>query len=284
MKVLITGANGQLGQDIVKLCKAKNFQYVAAGSKTLDITDRIRVNELIHDESPDVIINCAAYNAVDLAEQEWKKAYVVNGLAVKHLALAANKYGSMLVHYSSDFVFDGNANRPYTIADAPHPINKYGESKLMGERLLHELCERYFLIRTSWTFGQGNTNFAQKVIDWSREQEEHSVVDDQIGSPTYTVDLAKATIDLIATQSFGLYHITNSGICSRYEWAKYILHQIRWNGILYPAKSFDYKTAAAKRPVYSALDNFGTEEVIGYSLPIWQDATTRYLKEIGLIS
>lgn len=282
MKVLITGAKGQLGQDMTTLCMSRGFTCIAADSKTLDITNRKCVDEFVRLHCPDVIINCAAYNAVDLAEEEWKKAFLVNGLGVKNLALAANEHSSVLVHYSTDYVFDGRIERPYTIADTPHPISRYGESKLLGENLLRDLCDRYFLIRTSWVFGKGNSNFVLKLLDWSRDKTELSVVDDQISSPSYTVDLAKVTLDLIPTQSYGLYHCTNSGICSRYDWAQYILQLIKWKGVLHRAKSSDFKTAA-QRPEHSVLDNFGTDETLGYTLPSWQDATTRYMNDIGRI-
>jgi dTDP-4-dehydrorhamnose reductase len=282
MKILITGAKGQLGQDMVKECQARNIPYIAADSKTLNISDRTSVDEFVNVHRPEVIINCAAYNEVDLAEKDWKKAFSVNGLGTKNLALAANKYDSTLVHFSTDYVFDGRNDRPYTIADNPHPISRYGESKLLGENIVRDLCEHYFLIRTSWVFGKGNSNFARKILEWCRDKSELSIVDDQISSPTYTVDLAKATLDHLATNSFGLYHCSNSGICSRYEWAQFILQHVGWKGVLRRAKSSDFKTAA-QRPVYSALDNFGTEETLGYMLPTWEDATTRYMKEIEVI-
>jgi dTDP-4-dehydrorhamnose reductase len=249
----------------------------------LDITDRTRVHTFVCSHHPDVIINCAAYNAVDLAEQEWKKAFAVNGLGVKNLALSANECGSVLVHYSTDYVFDGRQDRPSTIADPPHPLSRYGESKLLGENFVRDLCQHSFLIRTSWVFGKGNVNFAQKILDWSKEKTELFVVDDQVSSPTYTVDLAKATLDLVPTYSFGLYHCTNSGFCSRYDWADYILRQSGWKGVVHRAKSSDFKTAA-QRPTFSALDNFGTGEILGYLLPSWQNATTRYMREIGEIT
>lgn len=282
MKVLITGANGQLGQDITRLCKTKDIPCYAADSKVLDITSKKRVDEMIRTYSPDVIINCAAYNAVDLAEKEWKNAFMVNGFGVKNLALAANEQGSILVHYSTDYVFDGKSDRPYTIIDPVHPVNRYGESKLFGEQVVRDLCNGSYLIRTSWVFGKGKTNFVLKMLEWCQGKTEIPVVDDQISAPTYTVDLAKATLDLISTRSFGLYHITNSGNCSRYDWGRYIVAQTGWNGTLHKVKSDTFRTAA-QRPGYSVLDTFGTEETLGYTLPTWQDATLRYLKEIGVI-
>jgi|WetSurMetagenome_2_1015567.scaffolds.fasta_scaffold06498_7 dTDP-4-dehydrorhamnose reductase len=283
MKILITGANGQLGREISGLCRTRNIPFVAADSKTLDITRKKAVRDILCAHSPDVIINCAAYNAVDLAETEWEKAFLVNGTGVKNLALAANEYGCRLVHYSTDYVFDGKKPRPYTIVDQPNPVNRYGESKLLGEMNVRDLCDAYYLIRVAWVFGKGNTaNFASKVLEWSRSKKEIAVVDDQVSTPTYTPDLAKATLDLLATDSFGLYHMTNSGSCSRFEWARTILDRIQWKGKLTAAKSADFRTAA-ERPGYSVLDNFGTKEVLGYSLPPWQDATTRYLQETGVI-
>jgi dTDP-4-dehydrorhamnose reductase len=283
MKVLVTGAQGQLGQDIVNQCTIRGIECKATNSKTLDITDQKSVNAMVKTHKPDIIFNCAAYNAVDLAEEEWRKAFSVNGLGVKHLALAANEYGCVLVHYSTDYVFDGKNNRPYTVVDTPHPISRYGESKLFGENIMRDLCHHYFLIRVSWLFGKGNTNFVSKVLDWSREKTEIAVVDDQISSPTYTVDLAKATLDLVSTHSFGFYHITNTGACPRYDWALYILEKAGWAGRLLKVKSSEFKTPA-HRPAYSVLDNFGTNETLGYALPSWQDATSRYLREIGVIA
>jgi dTDP-4-dehydrorhamnose reductase len=283
MKVLVTGAHGQLGQDIVNQCRIQGIKCTAASSKTLDITDQKSVNGMIKTYNPDIIFNCAAYNAVDLAEDEWHKAYSVNGLGVKHLALAANEYGSVLVHYSTDYVFDGKSSRPYTVADTPSPISRYGESKLFGENIVRDLCNHYFLIRVSWLFGKGNTNFVSKVLDWSHEKSEISVVDDQVSSPTYTVDLAKASLDQVSTHSFGLYHITNAGACPRYDWARYILEKTGWTGKLLNVKSKVFKTPA-QRPAYSVLDNFGTSETLGYGLPSWQDATSRYLREAGVLA
>ena len=282
MKILITGANGQLGRDITGLCLTRDIPCITADSKALDITNINKVREMVSAHAPDIIINCAAYNAVDMAEKEWERAFLVNGAGVKNLALAANECGSVLVHYSTDYVFDGKQKRPYTIVDQPQPLSRYGESKLLGEQNIRDLCERYYLIRVAWVFGKGNTtNFVSKVIEWSRRKE-ISVVDDQVSSPTYTVDLAKATLDLVTSNSFGLYHITNSGSCSRYDWAQNILEQLSWDGKLSRAKSQDF-SSPARRPEYSVLDNFGTKEILGYSLPGWEVATTRYLRELGVV-
>jgi dTDP-4-dehydrorhamnose reductase len=278
MNVVITGAGGQLGQDLQKECSGRGIPYIAADSHALDITNSSGVLDFIKQNSPDLIINCAAYNAVDQAENEWQRAFQVNGLGVRNLALAARKVDAILVHYSTDYVFDGQKTVPYTIADFPNPVSMYGRSKLLGEQVIRDLAERFFLIRTSWVFGVGNINFAGKILEWSRGQDLLRIVDDQVSAPTYTKDLARATLDLAATGHYGLYHITNSGSCSRYGWARFILETIGWNGSLLPAKSGDFPTPA-RRPSYSVLDNFGSREVLGYELPSWEKATLDYLNE-----
>ena len=283
MSLLITGAGGQLGQDIAKACQIQGIPFIAADSKTLDITRSQDVTVFLK-ARPDIetIINCAAYNAVDEAEREWKKAFLVNGIGVRNLVHAANSCHATLVHFSSDYVFDGKLARPYTIIDQPHPLSWYGASKLLGEQVVRDLADRYFLIRVSWVFGRGNVNFAKKVIEWGRGKEELSIVADQVAAPTYTRDLAPAVLKLLSSGQYGLYHITNSGWCSRYDWARYILDKVGWNGRLVPAKSEDF-TLPAKRPPFSVLDNFGSDEVLGYTLPSWQDATDRFLKELEMI-
>ena len=282
MKVLITGANGQLGMDISDLCRRNGHDVTACGSKELDITRYDAVTETVQNLRPDIIINCAAFNAVDLAESEWEKAFLVNGIGPKNLSLAANNVNAVLVHYSTDYIFNGKTSRAYTIADHPDPISRYGESKLLGEQEVLRHAKNYYLIRVSWVFGLGNINFVKKVLEWSDKSDSITVVDDQIASPTYTRDLAKATLDLIQTDRFGLYHCTNTGHCSRFDFAAYILQQVGWSGELIPGKSTDFLTPAS-RPEFSVLDNFGLKQVIGYNLPSWQDATERFLHEIGRI-
>ena len=282
MKFLLTGVNGQLGQDFRKLLQENFVDYIAAGSKDLDITSLKSVTKFISTSPVDVIVNCAAYNAVDLAETQWQNAFAVNGLGVRNLALAAKRTGSLLVHFSSDYVFDGDQKRPYTIADHPRPICRYGESKLLGEQFIRDIGSRFILIRTSWVFGRGNDNFVKKVIAWSKNKDEIRVVEDQVASPTYTADLSRVTLDLVKSEAYGIYHVSNSGYCSRHEWAADILGKIGWDGNLIPAKSGEFNSPA-QRPPFSALDNYGTPETLGYSLPDWQDATTRFLMEMGAL-
>jgi len=321
MKLLITGANGQLGQDLQKECDRREIEYIAtdylAGRALhvahesesindvpramsheqnadstnppicqpanllthLDITDLKSVREIVSQNSPDAIINCAAYNAVDKAEEDWKNAFSVNAIGPKNLAIAASEHGIPLMHFSTDYVFDGKKGSPYFVWDKPKPLSKYGQSKLYGEQLVSLFTNRCFIVRLSWVFGVGNTNFVKKILEWSKEKDELKVVDDQISSPAYTVDLSRAILDLLSTGCYGIYHMTNTGHCSRYDWAKYILELSGWKGRLISAKSSEFKTAD-QRPEFSAMDTFPLEETIGYELPHWIDATERFIDSI----
>jgi dTDP-4-dehydrorhamnose reductase len=278
MKILITGSNGQLGKDFQKYVKQNNIEYIPTDSSDLDITSLNQLRQFTK-ENKDIthIINCAAYNAVDKAEEEWEKAYRINGLGVRNLALISNEINAELIHYSTDYVFSGDKGSKYTIYDTPNPINKYGESKALGEKE-STLSHKRYLIRVSWVFGTGNTNFAKKVINWSKNKEELRIVDDEISSPTYTKDLVKATMKLINIKAYGTYHITNTP-CSRYEWAEYILEKINWKGKLNKAKKEEFDLPA-KRPDYAVLDNFGYKETTGQQMPDWKDATVRFLDEL----
>jgi len=286
MKVLITGAAGQLGQDLQKLLEREGIEYIptdfAQGYAKLDISNLTEVIGFVMDTKPDVIINCAAYNAVDKAEEEWKVAYTINGLALRNMAMAADRVGAFLVHYSTDYVFDGEKGAPYTIYDTPNPTSKYGESKYLGERLLSQCYDDYALVRTSWVFGKGNVNFAKKVLEWSKRYEKISLVIDEVSVPTYTKDLANATWEIVKLRARGLYHATNEGECSRYEYGKYILEKIGYTGEIVQAYQKDFNLPA-KRPKYSKLDNYGLKETIGIDMPTWQSAVDRFLEEMGIV-
>jgi len=283
MKILITGANGQLGQEFQKIFRKKGIEVietdVLGSAHTLDITNLDEIRTFVKKNPVELIINCAAYNAVDKAETDWYNAYLINGIGTRNLALVSNEIKTPFIHYSTDAIFDGKKGAPYTILDKPNPISKYGESKLLGEFYTQQIAKKFYLIRTSWLFGIGSINFVKKVLKWSSNNNNLKIVDDKFSTPTYTVDLAKATLDLIQTNAFGLYHITNSGFCSRYEWADYILREIRWEGKLSRVKSDEFDLPA-QRPDYSVLDNFGTKETINYLLPDWKNATNRYLSQI----
>lgn len=273
--ILITGANGQLGKEFQKFLSEKNREVLALDIQELDITDLEKTRKILKNIQAEYIINCAAYNDVDKAQEEWKKAFSVNAIGVRNLAIVAAETGAELVHFSSDYVFSGNRNVPYTIYDRPNPINKYGESKVLGERFLKELNNKYYLVRTSWLFGDGEKNFLRKVLLWASSRQKIRVVDDEVSSPTCTSDLAKAVWDIIKIKAYGTYHITNSS-CSRYEWAELILKEINWQGVLERSKRQEFNLPA-KRPDYTVLDNFGFKETTGYEMPSWQEATIRFI-------
>lgn len=278
MKYLITGAKGQLAQSFAKKLKSLKQSFIAPNEKSLDITNCNQVNKLFDKYKPKIVLNCGAYNNVNQAEEDWEAAYMVNGVAIRNLITASGRHNSILVHYSTDYVFDGKSKSDYTILDKPSPITKYGESKLLGEQYLFQSnYHKYYLIRTSWVFGSGDFSFITKLLSWMENNTELKIVDDQTSSPTHTEDLAMATLDLLKTDQFGLYHITNSGHCSRYDWAQHVAKQSAWKGKITPAKRKDFPGASSSVE-RSVLDNFPLKQTIGHLLPDWKEATTRYLK------
>ncbi|WP_084665179.1 dTDP-4-dehydrorhamnose reductase [Thermanaeromonas toyohensis] len=280
MRYLILGAGGQLGRAFRQFLEQQGYEVVACGRAEVDVSSPGALRRVFSATRPDVVINCAAYNHVDLAEREWEQALSVNGTAVKNLALLTREHGAVLVHYSTDYVFDGEKGAPYMISDLPRPLSRYGKSKLIGEEFLRALGDRYYLIRTSWVFGPGKENFITKVLAWAGQREELRIVTDQVSCPTYTRDLVEGTLRLLATGRYGVYHLTNTGYCSRYEWARYILERVGWRGRLVPARSADFGLPAP-RPHFSALDNSPLPELLNWEMPPWQDATRRFLAELG---
>lgn len=283
MRALVIGSGGQLGREFARKLSEDGTEHLALSRNELDIIDLPKVREVISKYKPNFVFNCAAYNAVDKAEDDWRRTFLVNGIGVKNLIIASEEVHSTLVHYSSDYVFDGIKDAPYTIADKPNPINSYGQSKLLGEDSIFQVgYPRYYLIRVSWVFGDGKNSFIRKLLGWMMSNRSLRIVEDQVSSPSYTEDLVKGTLELIKTESFGLYHMSNSGYCSRYEWAKFVVETVNWDGEIIPAKSSEFPNAA-RRPTYSVLDNFPIEETIGFLLPDWRLATERFLKKEGLI-
>lgn len=279
MRLLVAGSGGQLAGEIRAVSKERGHEVFCPPEDEFDITSPQKISKVISGIKPAVVINCAAYNDVDGAEAGWQKAFLINGIGVRELALACNRHEAVLMHFSSDYVFPGDRQTPYTIADPASPINMYGRSKLLGEDLLRDHALRFYLIRTSWVFGSGDFSFLRKLLGWASGRDSLRMVEDQSASPTYCADLARASLDLMETGRLGLYHITNSGHCSKYEWARHILELSGWTGSLEPAKSAEFKTPA-ERPEFSVLDNFPLKEAIGYDLPHWRDATERAMEKI----
>ncbi|QAV25732.1 dTDP-4-dehydrorhamnose reductase [Neobacillus thermocopriae] len=277
MKIVITGANGQLGQELVRQLQQTNFELYPFTKSDLDITNENIVNEVITKIKPDIIINAAAYTKVDEAEIEEEIAYLVNAFGQRNLAVAAEKVGAKICYISTDYVFDGNSTVPYREYDQTNPLGVYGKSKLVGEELTKSLCSRYFIVRTAWVYGEFGQNFVKTMLRLAKEKEELGVVNDQIGSPTYTVDLARFVIELVQTEKFGIYHTTNDGFCSWYEFAKAVFEESNIDVKLYPITTEQFPRPAA-RPKYSVLDNFSMEVNGFVKLRHWREALREFLR------
>ena len=278
--ILITGANGQLGYDFQRLFDSLGTKYIATDIANFDITDRKSIDDFFSIHSNiSLIINCAAYNDVDKAESEIDLCNKLNAEAPLNLAKKAKGIGAIFVTYSTDFVFYGDIKNSYTEEDMPNPPSIYAKSKRLGEISVLEEYEKVFIIRTSWLFGLANNNFNTQVVNWSKDCTELSIVDDQLSSPTYSKDLAYYSWKLINTNLYGLYHITNSGSCSKYDQAKYVLDKIGWTGNLRKIKTEELNLPA-KRSKFSKLDSTKVENIIGEKIPGWQDAIDRYFNEL----
>ena len=277
--ILITGANGQLGYDFQRLFDELKEEYIATDRDDLDITDIEKVREFVKDKNITFIINCAAYNNVDKAEDEPEFCKKLNTYAPRDLAIVAKEIGADYITYSTDFVFDGEKKDPYTEEDIPNPLSVYGKSKYEGEKEIFKVKPDSFVVRTSWVFGIANNNFNKQVINWSKSKDELSIVDDQISSPTYSKDLAYYSWELIKTKKYGLYHLSNDGEASKYDQGKYVLGKIGWQGKLNRAKTKDFNLKA-KRAEYTKLDSSKLEKAIGKKIPSWENGIDRFLEEI----
>ncbi len=283
MKILVTGANGQLGTDLVKVLK--DHEVAALTHAHADLADFNTLKEVCFKHRPDVIINTAAYVRVDDCETYPDLAYKVNALGARNMAVIAEDLGAKLVHLSTDYVFGGDTDRntPYTEFDTPSPINVYGKSKLAGEDFVRHLCRRHFIVRASGLFGVAGSsgkggNFIETILRLARERDKLTVVNDQFFSPTYTPHLTAKIAQLIETEFYGIYHVTNSGSCSWYEFAKETLRITGSKTPIFPITSAEYPQKAA-RPAYSVLDNYHLRLLGWDDLPKWQVALEDYLKE-----
>jgi dTDP-4-dehydrorhamnose reductase len=286
MKVLITGANGQLGTDLCQVLY--NLKIVPLTHADIEITDIGSIKQICNKHKPDTIINAAAYVQVDDCETNRDKAFLVNALGARNIAVVAQEIGAKLIHVSTDYVFGGEAEPrtiPYSEFDAPIPISVYGKSKLAGENFVQHLCSKHFIIRTSGLFGVAGSsgkggNFVETMLRLAREQAELRVVNDQIFSPTYTKDLARKIAQLINTEYYGIFHITNTDSCSWYEFTKEILRLAGLKTPIVPITSTQYPQKA-KRPSFSALDNYHLRLLGIDDMRSWQEALEDYMKEKG---
>ncbi len=284
MKILITGSSGMLGTDLICLLKSRkssldpNLEFIEAPHKVLDITLEDKVTDFISAHTPDIILNCAAYTNVDQCETEREATFNVNALGPKYIATAAKKCGARVIHISTDFVFEGNSKRPYTEEDKTNPLSEYGRTKLEGEINIQSHCNSYLIVRTSWLFGRNGINFAAKMLELAEHKKEISIVTDEIGSPTYTPDLAEAMWALIKQECEGIINVSNDGSCSRYEWAKYIFETMGYNIKVNPIKSSEYKRPA-KVPLNSTLNCQKFTTITGMKMRPWEEAVESYLKK-----
>ncbi len=284
MKVLVTGSNGQLGYDVIKELNKRSYEAVGVDIAEMDITDAASVISVFEKERPDAVVHCAAWTAVDLAESNEEKCRAVNATGTQNIVNACIKCGAKLIYPSTDYVFSGEGETPWKPYDERSPLNVYGMTKYEGE-LAVEKYDKAFIIRIAWVFGKNGKNFVKTVLNLAKTRNELNFVADQIGTPTYTYDLSRLIVDMLETEKYGTYHITNEGgYISWYDFVLEILKQANICGVkVNPVSSDEFKTAA-KRPHNSRLDKSALRENGFVPLPDWKDALHRYLIEIGEIN
>jgi dTDP-4-dehydrorhamnose reductase len=289
MKVLVTGANGQLGTDLCKVLR--DFELIPLTDKDIEISEMSSVKQAFSKYKPHIIINTAAFVRVDDCEDEKDKAFLVNALGARNVAVVAQQLGAKLLHLSTDYVFGGEAEprtTPYTEFDTPVPLSIYGKSKLAGENFVRHFCLRHFIVRTSGLFGVAGSmgkggNFIETMLRLAKERDELRVVNDQVFSPTYTMDLAGKIVQLMTTDYYGIFHITNRGACSWYEFTTEILKLAGVKTPVVPITSDQYPQKA-RRPRYSVLDNYHLRLLGMDDMRPWQEASKDYLVARGRIS
>ena len=279
MRVLVTGVSGQLGYDVAQVLAQRGIEYRGTSSKDLDITDRAAVEHLMQSYRPDAVIHCAAYTKVDLAEDEPERCWAVNADGTRNLAAACREIGAKMLYISTDYVFPGTGEQFRRTDDPVSPVNTYGRSKLAGELAVQSLLETYFIVRISWVFGKNGNNFVKTMLRLAETRTELTVVCDQIGSPTYTADLAPLLCDMVQTERYGIYHATNGGTCAWSEFAKAIFELADKQVTVYPIPTSAYPTRAV-RPLNSRMSKECLHSNGFQELPAWKNALARYLKEI----
>ena len=279
MTVLVTGAAGQLGTELVAHHEAAGRRVVTADRATLDVTDQGAVAALVAETEPDLVVHTAAFTKVDACETETERAWSVNAMGAWNVARAADAVGAQVVHISTDYVFDGTLGRPYTEFDAVSPLSMYGRSKEAGEQKVREACDRHFIVRTSWVHGTGGGNFARTMLRLARERGAVSVVDDQTGSPTFTADLVVGLDHLVESGLHGTYHLTNAGQCTWYEFARELFDAADVEVRLSPTDTASFG-APAPRPAFSVLDNLLARQIGLEPLPAWQESLGRFLADL----
>jgi len=275
-KYFITGANGQLAIEFTSSMAQRGLSYRAFSKDQLDITDFEKAEKVISEEKPDILLNCAAYNLVDKAEDEPEKAFKINSEAVSNLAALCKRHNIFLVHFSSDYVFDGQKKDFYTEEDEPNPINVYGQSKLQGEEAIRRELKDFLIFRLSWLFGDGQQNFLYKLLQWAEEQKSLQVVSDEISVPTFTQDVVKVALKALEEDLRGIYHLTNKGQCSRYECAKYYFRKKGIDREIHSVSSGHF-SSKARRPLFSVMSNAKICKELDIEIPAWQDSIDQCL-------
>ena len=280
MKILITGSKGQLGHDLMNELEKRGIEYIGVDVEEMDITDADACRRVITEAAPDAVIHCAAYTAVDAAEDNVELCRKINAEGTKNIAEVCRDLDIKMMYISTDYVFNGEGPRPWEPDDHSEPLNIYGLTKYEGEVYIERLVKKFFTVRIAWVFGVNGKNFIKTMLRLGKERGAVSVVDDQIGSPTYTYDLARLLVDMIQTEEYGRYHATNEGLCSWYEFACEIFRQAGMDEVTVTPVDSSQFPAKAKRPKNSRMDRSKLVEKGFTPLPTWQDALGRYLKEI----
>lgn len=279
MKIIVTGYSGQLGYDVVLEGKKRGFNMIGVGHKELDITQEEQVRNYIHTVKPDVIIHCAAYTAVDNAEDNKDVCFDVNVNGTKYLAASAKSVDAKFIYISTDYVFEGTGTEPFTEEDAANPVGYYGITKYEGEKAVQSLLDKYFIVRISWVFGINGNNFIKTMLRLAETRKELNVVGDQYGSPTYTFDLAKLLLDMTETEKYGVYHASNEGFTTWADFAKEIF-QVAGKAVKVKSITTEEYPTKAVRPKNSRMSKDKLEKNGFTRLPAWQDALTRYIAEL----
>lgn len=278
-KILVTGVKGQLGYDVVKVLQQRNIPCVGVDIADFDVTDTSAVDAYFSIYKPTGVIHCAAYTAVDKAEDDCDRCHAINVKGTRNIALACKKQGAKMLYISTDYVFEGKGEEPYQTDDATNPQSVYGKTKLQGELEVRDILDNWFIVRISWVFGKNGNNFIKTMLRIGKEREEVTVVGDQIGSPTYTADLAPVLCDMIVTDKYGLYHATNEGYCSWADFAEEIFAQAHYPTKVKRITTDEYPVKAA-RPSNSRMSKESLQRNGFACLPEWKSALNRYLKEL----
>lgn len=277
-KVLITGCNGQLGRALNELLQDSDVEIINTDVAELDICSLEQVRTLLTEKQPDTIINCAAHTAVDKCETDQENAWRINALGPKNLATVAKEIDAQMVQVSTDYVFAGDADTPYTEEDTPCPQSVYGSTKLEGEQAVSSILERYYIIRTAWLYGEGN-NFVRTMLRLAKEHDKITVVNDQFGSPTSALELGRVILHIVDSGEYGIYHGTCEGITSWYEFACKIFALANSPVTVVPVTTAEYPASVAKRPAYSVLENKKLNSQGSYRMKHWEDALIEYMKK-----